>query len=70
MVKVGDLVRPRKGSDLDCTAFITAVGLIVKSDYYEHRVGGPQELELLVEWCGNRPALWENPDHLEKCDGA
>ncbi len=70
MIAVGDLVKVRKGGDLDCAAFDGEVGLIVKSDYYEHRVGGPREIELLVEWCGRPVSLWENPEHLEKIDGA
>ena len=70
MIKVGNLVRPRKGSDLDCTAFSAAVGLVLKSDSFEGLTPSERVFELLVEWCVNRPALWENPDHLEKCDGA
>tara|TARA_Y100000310_G_scaffold68788_1_gene64113 strand:+ start:815 stop:1030 length:216 start_codon:yes stop_codon:yes gene_type:complete len=66
MIKVGDLVKVREGSDLDCDPFDNEVGLVVKSDYYEHRVGGPREIELLVEWCGRPVSLWENPEHLEK----
>ena len=67
MIKVGDLVKAREDSVLDCEAFDGDVGLVLDSDYFEPRVGGPQELELLVEWLGRPVALWENPTHLEKC---
>ena len=70
MIKVGDLVQARAGSLLDCEPFDGEVGLVLDSDYYEYRVGAPPELELLVEWCGRPVSLWENPEHLEKIDGA
>ena len=70
MIRVGDLVKVREGSELDCAAFDSEVGLVLDSAYYDHRVEGPGELELLVEWCGRPVSLWENPEHLEKYNGA
>ena len=66
MIAVGDLVKVREGGDLDCAAFDGEVGLVLGSDYFRSRVGGPHELELLVEWCGRPLALWEKPEDLEK----
>jgi hypothetical protein len=67
VIEVGDLVQAREGSVLDVEGFDGAAGLVLALDYCQLRVGGPQELEILVEWIGARAALWENPVHLEKC---
>ena len=73
MIKVGDLVKARKGGDLDCEAFEGEVGLALDVDVYELLVGrDPDELmddEILVEWCGRPLALWENAGDLEKFNG-
>ncbi len=65
-IKVGDLVKPREGGDLDCAAFDGEVGLVLNADYMEPRMGEFNEVELLVEWCGRPLALWEKPEDLEK----
>jgi len=70
MIKVGDLVKARKGGDLDCVAFEGEVGLVLDSDSFEGDFTDERVFELLVEWCGRPLALWENPEHLEKHDGA
>ena len=64
-MKIGDLVRPLKGGDLDCEAFSGAVGLVVKSGSFEGDFTDERVFELLVEWCGKAVSLWENPEHLE-----
>ena len=67
MIKVGDLVKAREGGDLDCLAFEGEVGLVLDSDSFEGLTPSEKVFELLVEWCGRPLALWENPEHLEKC---
>ncbi len=64
---VGDLVKARKGGDLDCLAFEGEVGLVLEIDHYD-----PDELRddgVLVEWCGRPLPLWENAQNLEKHNG-
>ena len=70
MIKVGDLVQARAGSALDCLAFDGEVGLVLESDSFEGLTPSERVFELLVEWIGRPVALWENPAHLEKHDGA
>jgi len=70
VIKVGDLVKAREGSVLDCEGFDGDAGLVLALDYCQLRVGGPHELEILVEWLGRPLALWERPEDLEKCSGA
>jgi UV DNA damage repair endonuclease len=65
MIKVGDLVKVREGGDLDCAAFDGEVGLVLDIEHYD--CDELRDDELLVEWCGRPLALWENPEHLEKC---
>ena len=71
MIQVGDLVQVRKGSALDCLAFDAEVGLVLESGTFPEEVMSTERVfELLVEWIGRPVALWENPEHLEKYDGA
>jgi len=65
--KVGDLVKARKGGDLDCLAFEGEVGLVLEIEPCE-----PDELcddGVLVEWCGRPLPLWENAQNVEKHNG-
>ena len=68
-IQIGDLVQPRKGGDLDCTAFSGTVGLVLASDSFDGLPPNEKALEVLVEWCGRALSLWENREHLEKIDG-
>ena len=64
MIKVGDLVKARKGGDLDCLAFEGEVGLVLEIEHYD--IDELRDDGVLVEWCGRPLALWENAQNLEK----